>query len=544
MIRSIRRLAAISTALIALLPTPAVAARPDADEFEVFFPSVDGSTRLRALVLRPKGLSMKVRTPVIMTVSPYLNRNELIDPQETGTGRFDDFLNLSDVLRRRYTYVMVDLPGFGGSGGCNDWGGVREQDAVEAAVEWAARQPWSTGKVGLLGKSYDGWTGLMGVARRPKGLAAVLAMEPVYAGYRYLYTNGVRLPASLSTPVIFQLLDAQPGDANASADYQVNSPPLAWCYGVNIALQQQDDANVGFWQERDLLPKLRGARTPVFLTQGLLERNTKPDGAFDVFNGLRGPKRAWFGQFDHVRGWQDDGNGYETGRSTFIREAVRFFDRHLKGANVTGDPTVIVQDNYGRYRAERRWPPVDMRMVWNVLNNGSYVDDGANTGTGSTGGNGVWTFSQRLRRDVWMAGEPVVRVDVETPLPRGNLVVNVYDVAPNGEATLVSRGAHLLRNAGRERASVVLYGQDWVFTKGHRIGVLVSAANREWWTHVPTRTTVGVRHVRLGMPLLAQRRRAFIDGEMTPRLENHLDSAFVTVSNATIGAAERRFHLD
>jgi hypothetical protein len=31
------------------------------------------------------------------------------------------------------------------------------------AVEWAADQPWSTGKVGMYGKSYDGATGLLGV---------------------------------------------------------------------------------------------------------------------------------------------------------------------------------------------------------------------------------------------------------------------------------------------------------------------------------------------------------------------------------------------
>ena len=33
---------------------------------------------------------------------------------------------------------------------------------MKAAVEWAASQPWSTGKVGMYGKSYDGVTGLLG----------------------------------------------------------------------------------------------------------------------------------------------------------------------------------------------------------------------------------------------------------------------------------------------------------------------------------------------------------------------------------------------
>ena len=63
---------------------------------------------------------------------------------------------------------------------------------MRAAVECAAEQPWSNGRVGLIGKSYEGWTGLMGIAQQPKGLAAVVAMESVFSGYRYIYMNGIR----------------------------------------------------------------------------------------------------------------------------------------------------------------------------------------------------------------------------------------------------------------------------------------------------------------------------------------------------------------
>ena len=42
----------------------------------------------------------------------------------------------------------------------------------------------------MYGKSYDGVTGLIGVAQRPPGLAAVVSQEPVYDLYRYLYGDG------------------------------------------------------------------------------------------------------------------------------------------------------------------------------------------------------------------------------------------------------------------------------------------------------------------------------------------------------------------
>jgi predicted acyl esterase len=44
---------------------------------------------------------------------------------------------------------------------------VQKVADVVNAVEWAAAQPWSTGKVGMYGKSYDGVTGLIGVTNLP-----------------------------------------------------------------------------------------------------------------------------------------------------------------------------------------------------------------------------------------------------------------------------------------------------------------------------------------------------------------------------------------
>ncbi len=66
-------------------------------------------------------------------------------------------------MQRGYAFVMVDLRGFGSSTGCLDLGGPGERLDVVNAVQWAASQPWSTRKVGMYGKPYDGVTGLIGV---------------------------------------------------------------------------------------------------------------------------------------------------------------------------------------------------------------------------------------------------------------------------------------------------------------------------------------------------------------------------------------------
>src|SRR5215467_1008704 len=177
---------------------------PGSTWHETYIQEADG-TSLHADVLRPGDLPGNAKTPVILSIGPYFNHSGQTGPAgpaedtpytpvgDAGpSARFYDFVNGAHLMERGYTYVMVDLRGFGGSSGCLDWAGPGEQADVTNAVQWAASQPWSTGKVGMYGKSYDGVTGLLGIAQQPQGLAAVVSQEPVYDMYRYLYANGVR----------------------------------------------------------------------------------------------------------------------------------------------------------------------------------------------------------------------------------------------------------------------------------------------------------------------------------------------------------------
>ena len=130
----------------------------------------------------PRACRTNAQTPVIMTVSPYTSHSGASPPVDYDPTRRPARRTASTTSSTAPTCSsaatptsIVDLPGFGGSGGCTDWGGPASRAASRRAVEWAAAQPWSTGKVGTYGKSYDGWTGLMALAQQPKGLAAVVA---------------------------------------------------------------------------------------------------------------------------------------------------------------------------------------------------------------------------------------------------------------------------------------------------------------------------------------------------------------------------------
>jgi putative CocE/NonD family hydrolase len=57
-------------------------------------------------------------------------------------------------------------------------------EAFSDVVTWASEQPWSTGKVGLLGISYYAGTQWRVAARKPKGLAAIVPWEGMSDYYR------------------------------------------------------------------------------------------------------------------------------------------------------------------------------------------------------------------------------------------------------------------------------------------------------------------------------------------------------------------------
>jgi predicted acyl esterase len=533
--------------LLALVPGTALAAAvpEDAEYSEHYIPSAsavpnDDDPKLHADVLRPKGASGKV--PTVLTVSPYTNHATQnasdFNPSKKGpSDRFFDFaVRDAKLFSRGYAYVMVDLRGTGGSAGCNDWGGPGEQNDVKRAVEWVASQPWSNGKVALYGKSYDGWTGLMGLAQKPRGLAAVISQEPVVDGYRYLYMNRMRFSNSVVTGALFQVIDALPGTVNDTPEYHSQN---VWanvvkpgCYAQNVADQNMEDPNTEFWKARNLIDKVKGVTTPTFFMQGFLESNTKPDAVFDLWNNLAGSEhRAWFGQWDHVRGNDKVGSKFAAGRDTFVSEVMRFLDEHLKGvASPVADPPVVVQSSDGRFRSEERWPPADSSLLTSPLKPGEYVDDGDNTGDGSGAGNGAWTVSQPLPYRAHFAGVPRLTVDVAAT-PRSNLVANVYDIGPDRKATLVSRGAYLL--AGSGKIAFDLYGQDWVLEPGHRIGVLLSSANSEWWDlATPTGQTVEVRGGSIALPFLRYNRPPDLSGEAGPAPSGGLQSLSTVRSRA------------
>jgi hypothetical protein len=528
-----RRLAAAAAALVFCLGLPAPAAlgsHPPAGSTwsEAYFPSRDG-TSLHADVFRPDGLPQSARTPAMLVVSPYLGLPAAADPEQPRV--LDRYRRLYEgAISRGYTVVQVNLRGTGASGGCTDFGGPGDRGDVAAAIGWTATQPWSTGRVGMAGHSYDGFAAVAGMAERPDALAAAVVMAPAVDLYRGVYMNGVPY---LQSPVVgsyYQGLGLIPplGDLSQVVNGTGGRDPS--CASEVAGESRNPDASSAYWRERDLTPRVAGSRVPVLWTHGFLDgrddySSVRPDNFLSVWTRLAGPRRAWFGQFPHVvPGELNTWNEPEPlGRDGFVGEALDWLDAYVRRdaaatARVTRAPAVAVQEGArGDWLSEAKWPPPPIGTAELELAPGSYADapgnkaeqgeePGGGCATGvharcnpmSRTGQGSWTFSPPLSADVRIAGVARLRARLDGP-PAARLIALVYDVDRADRASLLTRGATLIGSDGSVEFG--LYPQDWVLRAGHRVGVLLSGSDDFYFEPGTTEATVAVTGGALTVPL-------------------------------------------
>lgn len=548
-----RLLLALLLLLAGVVALPSASAVPAPEGYaytDSWFASYDG-TQLHAGVFLPADSRPGERHPVLLVSTPYTA------PGGGATGgaqlddgpviRFPELFEHPAFVRGRYAYVQVDVRGFGGSGGCFGYYLEPEKQDVKVAVEWAATQRWSTGKVGTWGKSYDAAQQVLALAARPKGLAAQVIQAPGLSAYTALWMNGVHYAtgryATTGVYTADDLMPPQNAGSVASPEYAAAAASAATVdptcrTDAVVRMNTEGDRAGEFWKGKEPYLGARGSTIPTFWSHGFFDANTKPVH-LDVWSALKGPKQAWFGQYTHLRGHEQG-----VGREGFNDEAFRFLDRYVRGVRTASDPAVTVQSGNGdgRWRAEKAWPPADGRRWALPLRPGSYVDEPGNNGDGSSAGLGHWTATRPLPYAAHLAGEVRLTATVSTVAPGAQVVAHVYDVDADGVATLVTRGAAVARATGAQEVAYALYPQDWVFEKGHRIALHLSAADDAWFSPGVTQTEVEVTGGTASFPLLAQRRTRFLAGDESDGTLN--DSPFpvdaATLEEATVAALPPR----
>lgn len=331
--------------------------------------------RIHVDVTRPgPTASDGLRVPVVMGSSPYYagtargqvnwNVNQELDaapaPRDPMTPpafrsprpRISNVL-VNEWVPRGFAVVHSEQPGTGLSEGCPTVGDVPERMAPKAVIDWLnGRAPgyttrtgsarvdatsWSTGKVGMIGTSYEGTLPLAAATTGVKGLEVVVPVSPNTSYYHYYRANGlVRSPGGYLGEDIDVLYDfVASGDTTGRANCD-----RIWKNGVFAGAKGQDrqtgDLNK-FWQIRDLVQYTKGIRAAVLLAHGFNDYNVFPSHSVRIFEAMQARKQP-VSLYMHQGGH---------GGNPPAEMVNRWFTHYLYGVDngVERDPPVwIVQD--------------------------------------------------------------------------------------------------------------------------------------------------------------------------------------------------------
>lgn len=283
----------------------------------------DGTT-LRYTVVRPAGSS---RLPTLFEYSGY-------DP---GTNPDASYIRQYVESGAGYNYIGVNLRGTGCSSGTFDFFQPAEATDGAAVIAWIRKQPWSDGKVGMIGKSYPGITQLFVAAENPPGLLAIAPGHVFADAYRDVARPGgiqnygfASLWSFVGRPSYeFQ---SSPGRV-AQGDTRCLNGSTGELRGLPtnpfVQLQQHlyDDA---LYQERSPAPRLDRITAAVLATESwqdeqLASRGVHLLGDLEELNARRARQTPWWlmvSNGDHGMMRTPRGNA----------QLRRFYDFHLKGA--------------------------------------------------------------------------------------------------------------------------------------------------------------------------------------------------------------------
>ena len=166
-------------------------------------PMDDGITLL-ADVFRPQASG---RYPVLLSYGPYAKglafeegypsawQRMVENHPDIARGSTNKYQNWEVVdpekwVPQGYVCVRVDSRGCGASAGFVDPFSPREAKDLYDCIEWAAREPWSNGKVGLNGISYYAMNQWQAASLEPPHLAAMCVWEGASDWYRELAHHG------------------------------------------------------------------------------------------------------------------------------------------------------------------------------------------------------------------------------------------------------------------------------------------------------------------------------------------------------------------
>jgi X-Pro dipeptidyl-peptidase len=478
----------VIVALLLGAAAPAHAADPIAEIYKV--PTVGGA-EINVEVVRPADTP---NAPVILTYSPYNTLGEGTTPNLANDGLAEEY------LPKGYARAVADVIGTRNSSGCWDYGGADEQQSGVDLVNFLASQPWSNGKVAMIGGSYDGTTANMVAARGDDvpGLAAIVPQAAISRWYGYAYGGGVRyflnseVPTDegFDTPLLFDfgLARTPPTDPTDAKFADKLASRLNPCESVEHTQKGYDSSPDydEFWLERDYLKDASNFRAAVLVAHGWQDYNVKQDEGLRLFEALGSGvpfKKMFFFQGPHA---SPSGEAWDALLSDFFDHTLKGVDNGVEeGPQVVSEGRTIGADGYENtaFLESSSWPPSGtaektlwIRRTFDQEIPGVQVPD---PGTGETGvlseqentepvdnvftwfdagimseewttndplnepGHGYYSLyfkSEPLTEPARLAGRAVLDATVNPMNAGAHITPVLVDVAPDGTLRTVARG--------------------------------------------------------------------------------------------------------
>ena len=363
---------------------------------------------------------------MIAEVGPYYNDGDV--DALTPADRLGKFL-IENYVPHGYGVAQVSVFGTGESNHCMDLMGTDEQRGIDAAVTWLGTQAWSNGKVGLIGKSYDGSTPWQAATFGNPHLATIVPMSGLIGVHELMWRNGsMEARGMIMHNGVYGSFGID-GDAedtgNLCEGYLEGylNGPAAYLSGGMV-----DYAGNSYWTERSFLDRVvENYNGSVYIIQGMQDWNVDPHMAFPTHQIVEAAgieTKTLAGQWNHNYPDRQDhsalpvGEGAEafpyTQRWDWADEMLYWFDWYLKGEGRAPTLGVEIQDNRGGWRLESTYPAEDT----------FYLEVGAADMNPS--GASMITTTETItlsygpfEEDVYIAGMPTFHIPITTHTANG-----------------------------------------------------------------------------------------------------------------------------
>ncbi|HXY43090.1 MAG TPA: CocE/NonD family hydrolase [Acidimicrobiales bacterium] len=507
-----------------------------------WIPMSDGS-RLAARLWMPEGAE-EAPVPAVFEYVPYRKNDELA---------LRDGPMHSYFAGHGYAAVRVDTRGAGDSDGIleDEYLPLEQADGVEI-IEWLAAQPWCSGKVGIIGKSWGGFNSLQIATHRPEALRAVLSVASTddrYADDVHYMGGCVLAWTALPWASTMLAYNARPPDPEVVGEQwrqmwferMEKSPPFieAW-----MSHQRRDD----FWKQGSVCEDYSAITCPVYMVGGWSDAYR--NAILRFLEHYPGPCKGLIGPWAHL--YPHDGvPGPAIG---FLQEAVRWWDCWLKDEDngIMDEPKLRCWLGEARRPAPTyaHWPGawVDLEgwpsrfvssQVLELRTDGTLRRAEETSGAGGDatelrirgaesvaldagnwggyGGPADCPPDQRaddglslcfetppLSSPARILGFPIARLELAADRPLALVVARLCDVWPDGASTLMSQGLlNLTHRRSHEDPEMLEPGRAYVvdvqlnaiayaLPAGHRLRLAVSPTYWPWAWPSPEPVTLGV----------------------------------------------------